>query len=142
MSDFVGEKEDREALKKIHRILSTQRVTLNFQETPFLDVVNFLRDITGLNIVVSKKARKLVEEEDLKVSIRLKDILLKNAIKLILASTHSDLAFGVRHGVLLIGMKEEFKKKTCYLGIYLVDDIIHVPPDFPAPKLSLEGLKP
>src|SRR5690606_728259 len=40
---------------KINRRLDSQPVDVNFDQTPFDDAITFLRDITGLNYVLTKE---------------------------------------------------------------------------------------
>lgn len=129
------EKTSSPKTEAINRRLSSQRVTLNFDGTSFDDALNFLRDITGLNIVVSNDARDLIDSDSLEVSLRLKDISLKNALELILA-TNSDLIYTIRDGVILITTKDG-QQTELFLEFYEVSDIINNVPDYPAPELGL-----
>jgi hypothetical protein len=116
------------------RKLNLQQVTFAFQETDFNQCIDFLRDITGLNIVLSRKAQEAVK--DLKVTLRLRDIVLKNAFALVLGVS-ADLRYGIRFDVLYIGMKDEFVFRGNYLIIYEIGEIVYRPPDFEAPELAL-----
>jgi type II secretory pathway component HofQ len=127
-------KADRLVAKKLRRALKKRKVTVNFSKTPFTEVLDFLRDITGLNIVLSPKARK--EYAETEVTLRVKKITLKSCLNLILQQVGKDLVYGVKHGVMWIGLKEEFKPEMV-LELYYVGDIIQPPPDFPAPKMGL-----
>lgn len=118
----------------IVRNLELQQVSVAFQETDFKQCIDFLRDITGLNIVVSRKAQEVAK--DLKVTLRLRDIALKNALALILG-INPDLRYGIRFDVLYIGTKDEFISRGGYLVIYEISDIVYRPPDFEAPELAL-----
>jgi type II secretory pathway component HofQ len=77
--------------------LKTQKVTLNFNGTPLSDVVGFLGDITGLSFVLLPDA-----DPTLSVSLSMKNITLKNALKLALAAD-GDLEWKAFNGVVLIG---------------------------------------
>ncbi|MDF1665270.1 MAG: hypothetical protein P1V97_26140 [Planctomycetota bacterium] len=100
---------------ELHRRLRTQRIDLNFDETPIEDCLNFLRDITGLNIVVSRNAQTAIRQKKLKASIRLKSVALTNALNLIL--NQGVLSWQTLHGVLIIVPRSEqsisakFKRK-------------------------------
>lgn len=123
--------------EEINRRLASQRVNLNFDATPFLETINFLRDITGLNFVVSKGARDVIETDSLEVSLRLKEISLKNALQLIL-SVNSDLKYAVKDSVVVITTKDADQIEL-FLEFYEVSDIINKIPDFPAPGLGLQS---
>ena len=74
--------------------LGTQRVTLNFDDTPIGEVIGFLGDITGIGFTLTDRVDPAIG-----VSLRLKDISLKNAIDLIAGS--GDLAWRVREGAVV-----------------------------------------
>lgn len=125
-------------VKKLRRRLDGSTVTINFKGTPFSECIDFIRDVTGFNIVVSKEAQKEFDEEG--VDLRLKKVKLRNCIELLLEQVSKDLSYGFRNGVLWIGKAETFKTKTI-LRTYYVGDITRAPKDFPAPRLGLKGLK-
>ncbi|MBL4847110.1 MAG: hypothetical protein JKY65_16440 [Planctomycetes bacterium] len=85
---------DRKAIKKI---LDSRKVTLNFPQTPISEVVSFLQDITGVNVVLLPNV-----DPNLPISLRLRNVSLKNALKLILA-TDGDLEQKIVRNVLVIG---------------------------------------
>src|SRR5205823_2418904 len=61
-------------------------VSLNIDKQPLSEAIDFLRQYTGLNIVPDQKA--LLEEGltmNTPVSLTIKDVKLKNALKLLLA---------------------------------------------------------
>lgn len=123
------------AALEITRKLDTQQISLNFDGTPFNEAIDFLRDITGLNFVITKGAKELIEGESVEVSLRLKNITLKNALNLILAA-HENLKWRIEDGVVKIGTGEDSKEQL-FLEFYDVNEIVSKPPDFPAPKLGL-----
>lgn len=82
--------------ERIEQELARRRVTLNFPDTPMTEVVSFLQDITGLNIVLQPE----VDGEQRKVMLRLRDVSLKDALALVLAS--AELERSVACGVLYI----------------------------------------
>ena len=108
--------------RPVQERLRSQNVSLNFDETPFAEAVDFLRDITGLNYVISREARDLIQNEELKVSLRLKEISLQNAIKLILAS-HESLEWRIREGVVLISTADDLIEDLL-VEVYVVKDIV------------------
>jgi len=101
--------------------LESTVISLDFDAVPMDQALAFLRDTTQLNYVVSPKARTLITEEDLTVSLRLKDISLNNALKLILSS-HDDLGFRVRDGVILIQTTGELPQLE--LAAFAVEDLV------------------
>jgi hypothetical protein len=69
-----------EWVNEYERVLSSRTVTLNFPETPLVEVIAFLQDITGLNILIAPS----VNTAQHSVSLRLREILLEDALTIIL----------------------------------------------------------
>jgi type II secretory pathway component HofQ len=80
----------------VRKTLDDRKVTLNFDDTPLDDVLGFLRDITGLDIITDP-AVDLTST----VNLRLKDIKLRSALDLVLAS-QEDLMYDVWRGTVFI----------------------------------------
>ena len=129
--------EDREAMRQVYRALDGRRVSVNFDKTPFRDCMNFLRDISDLNIVVSKRARAQLEDDGVEVTLRLRDLKLRNVFELLLKQASKDLRYGIRHGVLFVALDEEWKQDTMILELYDVADLLHGAPDYPGPHMGL-----
>ncbi|MBL4843957.1 MAG: hypothetical protein JKY65_00405 [Planctomycetes bacterium] len=110
--------QSREIKKRLH----SQNISLNFDGTPFSEGIDFLRDITQLNFVVTRDAQELVEDESVEISLRLKNISLVNAINLILASNES-LAYRIQEGVIVIHTFDELPEDLV-LEVYVVRDIV------------------
>lgn len=135
--DRTGEAEtaeDRAVAREVRRTLAGLKVTVNFEQTPVLECFDFLRDVTGLNIVLSKAAVEALEDK--KVTLRLKSIRLKNCLELLLQQVDPDLRYGVRHGVLTIALKDEWRR-SMILELYFVGDLVDPIPDFPGPKMGI-----
>jgi type II secretory pathway component HofQ len=138
--DRTGDAEtkgDQRVAKEVRRMLATRRVTVSFDQTPLTEGLDFLRDVTGLNIVISKRALERAGEK--KLTLRLKDIKLKNCLELMLQLADGELRYGVRHGVLTIGLSDEWRS-AMRVELYFVADLLDGIPDFPAPRLGLEGV--
>ncbi len=126
------EQDEPEWVRSVKQLLASRTVTLNFPDTPFAEVVSFLQDITGLNITVGGS----VDTEEKTVQLRLRDILLEDALKIILEQT--GLAMTFRNETLLITEPEE-ARGDCYLDIYDVQDILSRVPDFPGDRIKVAG---
>ncbi|MCZ6691141.1 MAG: hypothetical protein O7H41_16255 [Planctomycetota bacterium] len=124
--------------RKIKERLDVQRITLNFEETPFGVAIDFMKDVTGLNFVVSNLAEEIVEDEGLAVTLKVTNLPLRNALRLIL-DHNPDLRYSIRYDVIFITTAEDVEEDL-YLEFYNVSDIIGKIPDFPAPKLALAPL--
>jgi len=119
--------------QRIKATLETRRVTINFQNTSFEDALQFLREITGLNYYVAPTAADALT--DLKITLRLKDITLKNALELILGQG-KDLVYRVKSDAIEINTKDAVKEDL-FLRFYEVSDITATLPDNKAPELAL-----
>jgi type II secretory pathway component GspD/PulD (secretin)/Tfp pilus assembly protein PilF len=126
--------EDPQWVQDYKKKLANQKVTFNFAATPFSEVVSFLQDITGLNITVSKQ----IDQDQVKVNLRLKDVKLEDALKIILEQTGFARSF--KNETLWISPKEEAKGEY-YLDIYDVQDILAAIPDFPGPRITIKSAK-
>jgi hypothetical protein len=131
------DEEDRRAMAKVYRAMEGRRVTVNFDRTPFKDCVDFIRDVSGLNIVVSQQVRELAEDEGIEVTLRLKDLKLRNCFELFLKQADKELRYGIRHGVLFIALADEWEKDEMILQMLPIGDLLHRPPDFPGPKMGI-----
>lgn len=130
---FEKKAENADTLQ-IQRMLTSRRLDINFDATPFLDCVQFLRDITGLNFVVSKDAQDVASEGE--ISLRLKQITLKNALELMLGQLGTELDTTVRDGAIVIVSKEE-NQTELFLEFYEVSSIINNITDYPGPEVGL-----
>jgi hypothetical protein len=137
---YVEPQTDTKEARRIREILGMSKITLNFEETPLGHCVDFLRDITETNIVMSKDVQEMAM--DLTVTLQVSDLRLENALNLILDGTGQDLEWAIRHDVLYIRTSEEREKEKPDRTFVLIDisDILFVPPDFPAPKLGVGKL--
>ncbi|MCA8924104.1 MAG: hypothetical protein KDD82_20000 [Planctomycetes bacterium] len=132
-----GEQTDEE--QEINSRLNTQPLDLDFpRETTFEDALEFLRQVTGLNFVLSKGAKELVENESPNIASGLKvnQVKLGNALSLILDAVGGSLQWRVEDGVVKIYSGED-EVEELILRFYDVTEIVNSPPDFPAPTLGL-----
>jgi hypothetical protein len=114
--------------------LNTMRVTVNFENTTLEEAIGFLRDFSGLNIVVDAEVYKTQSEDQLKVTLKVKDLLLKSILKLMLNSR--ELTAMYKEGVLLVVPKGKIDKSVT-LQLYDVRDLLVKIQDFPGPKVEL-----
>ncbi|RKY13968.1 MAG: hypothetical protein DRP82_04710 [Planctomycetota bacterium] len=115
--------------------LETTPVNVEFDETPFEDVINSLRDMTGLNIVLSKEARSVTEDKT--VTLKVQGVPLKNVLGLILRVDES-LRWQVKYGVIYISTESEAEEEELLLEFYSISEITMVPPDYQAPEIALK----
>ncbi len=127
---------EQAALREILLVLGSRKASIAMNDAALLDAIDFFREVSGLNIVVSAGAKEWAEQQGRKTSLKLRDISLRSMLNLILDGT--ELAYGVRHGVLFIDLRDTWPAAVTF-EIYDVSDIVSPRPDFPAPRLGLTG---
>ena len=138
---YVEDGADSQEARKIRSSLEARRITVNFDATAFDAVIDFLRDVTGLNIVLSKEVQDFAG--DLTIDLKLKDIRMKSFMNLLMDASGEEIEWVVRNDVIYLRTKEEGERTKPSRSFILIDisDILYVPPDYPAPKLGLGGLQ-
>ncbi len=121
--------------REIRNFLRTRRLTINFDKMPVLEALDFLRDVSGLNIVLTREATEAIAGKT--ISLRLRNVSFRNILELLLPLADADLRYGVRNSVLMLGLKDEWKEDLVMLKLYDIADLVHEPPDFPAPVMGL-----
>ncbi|MBV8880096.1 MAG: hypothetical protein JO332_09050 [Planctomycetaceae bacterium] len=114
--------------------LNTMRITVDFANTTMEEAVGYLRDFSGLNIIVDAEVYKNQSEDQLKVTLKVKDLLLKSVLKLMLNSR--ELTAMYKEGVVLIVPKGKIDKAVT-LQLYDVRDLLVKIQDFAGPKVEL-----
>ncbi|MCZ6691584.1 MAG: hypothetical protein O7H41_18520 [Planctomycetota bacterium] len=140
---YTAWEPETERTKKIRQFLSTRNITMNFDMTPLDAVLQFFGDVTSMDIVLSKAAEDLSKNEDLTVSLSVRELPLKSGLNLIVDATGADLNWMIRHEVIYVYTEAEADKLRESRSFYLIDisDILYLPPDFPAPELGFGGLE-
>jgi type II secretory pathway component GspD/PulD (secretin) len=116
------------------KTLPVGRLTYTEETGSFLDVVNNLKLSTGQQILVTPEARKIIEEESLKVQIEVKSAMSLFNFLEFLCGRSTKLAWTVRHGVVLIGDKSQ-AAGTLSVELYPVKDLVMKHKQFIAPKI-------
>jgi type II secretory pathway component GspD/PulD (secretin) len=114
--------------------LNSMRIDVDFRDVTLEEALNFIRDFSGLNIVVSAEVLAKTPVEELKITLKVKDLLLKSVMKLMLASRNLTATY--REGVILVVPKEEVDRNVV-LDIYDVRDLLFKLQDFPGPRVEL-----
>ncbi|MHC4606035.1 MAG: tetratricopeptide repeat protein, partial [Planctomycetota bacterium] len=117
---------DQAILEKLRAI----RITIDMQDAPLADVIEYIREISGLNFVIDSQN---VDRDD-PITIKVSDIILEGALKLIL--NPRDYGFYVEGGVVIITSGEAIGMRT-KLEMYDVQDLIFSLRDFPGVDISL-----
>lgn len=114
------------------RKLETMKVSVDFEDVKLPEALDYLRDFTGLNLVVLPKA--LEKDADTKVRLKVKDLSVKSVLKLLLASR--GLAVTYREGALVVLPKEDLQDATT-LKMFDVRSMLAKLQDHPGPKVEL-----
>lgn len=116
---------------------------LNFPDVRFADVVEYLRDVSGISIYVNWGAlESLAITEDTNVNIRLDDVAFGKALRLILDDVsrgQEPLSYVINEGVLTISSKEALADKTT-TRVYDIRDLIIRVPNFVGPRVDIDAI--
>lgn len=107
----------------------------------FGDAVDFLRDVSGLNIVVNWKALEAQGiGRDVPINLRLHHVTVRKALEMMLSEAGGDaIGYEVDQGVVDITTREEIDSHLV-TRVYPVQDLIMEIPDFiDAPDFSLNS---
>jgi len=125
MTDEIND-EDKTIVDKLHSI----RITIDMQNAPLTAIVDYIREISGLNIHISG-----IDNPDAEmISFKVQDIVLDGALRLMLQPRNK--AYMVRDGVVLITTADALKKRV-KLDLYDVQDLTYGMADFPGVDISL-----
>ena len=113
--------------------LNNIKVTLDFQNAPLDQVVDYLREISGMNIFVDAKVR----DKGLVVSLKVTEISLRSIFGLILKPQNCDILF--KDGVLQLMTKEDVADRTMKMEIYDCRDILYPIQNFPGVDLDISA---
>jgi hypothetical protein len=128
-----GEETDSRKQEVLNK-LNSMRLSVDFKDNTLDEALGFIRDFSGLNIVIDAEVSAKISPEQLKVTLRVKDLLLKSCLKLLLSSR--ELTATYKEGVILVVPKGKADKSVS-LQIYDVRDLLVKIQDFAGPKVEL-----
>jgi type II secretory pathway component GspD/PulD (secretin) len=111
--------------------LNNIKVTLDFTSAPLDTVVDYLREISGMNIFVDSKVR----EKQIVISIKVNEISLRSIFALMLKPHGCATLF--KDGVLQLMTEADVADKTMKMEIYDCRDILHPIAQFPGVDIAL-----
>jgi len=126
-------------LRRLARTLRETRLDLILEKRDLPSTVDILRQVTGVNFVISQKARAAIESTKPELTLTLRGLTVENVLNLLQVHL-GDLRFTVRYGAVMLVAKEEAPPPKT-LRIYDVTDLVRPHRDFPAPTLALKELK-
>ena len=120
--------EDQEILDKLKSI----RITIDMQDAPLTAIMDYIREISGLNIHIDSQAIENPDEEI--ISFKVSDIVLDGALRLMLGPRQ--LGYRVDGGVVVITSQDALKTDVV-LELYDVQDLTYGMQDFPGVDINL-----
>ena len=90
------------------RRLEGLKVTVDFEDVKLPEAIEYLRDVSGLNLVILPKAME--KDGESKIRLKVKDLSVKSVLKLLLSSR--GLTASYRDGAIVILPKEELQSST------------------------------
>lgn len=105
MAPAAGADDSRaDAMRK----LETVKVSVDFEDVKLPEALDYLRDVTGLNLVVLPKAME--RDVDTRIRLKVKDLSVKSILKLMISSR--GLTATWRDGAIVILPKEDLQDAT------------------------------
>lgn len=126
---------DVSARQALNRILPE----LRFDSITLADSIDFLRDVSGVNIHVNWRAlEEIGVGRDTTVNVRLRAVSLRKILNLVLSEAGSGnlLTYYIDDNVIEVTTRE-LADRQMITRIYPVDDLIMEIPDFVAPDFSI-----
>ena len=120
------------AREEIENKVKSIRVSLDFKDAPLDAVVEYLREISNLNMIVDPRVR----EKNIMVTMKVSEISLKSVFGLMLKG--HDCGTMVKDGVLQILPRDVISDRTLKMEIYDCRDILYPIQDFPGVDISLD----
>ena len=111
--------------------LNNIKVTLDFTNAPLDSVIDYLREISGMNIFVDSKVR----EKNVVVTLKVTEITLRSIFGIMLKPHDCDIMF--KDGVLQVMTKADVADKTMKMEIYDCRDILYPVAQFPGVDMDL-----
>jgi type II secretory pathway component GspD/PulD (secretin) len=143
----IAQDRDREAiLDRLNSVQIKPRFNVDGEGVPLTEVATYLQKVTGVNFLVSPKARDEIDEEESAVTLNIPtDRSVKKVLDLITETSASDnLAWKISDGVVMFVTKEEMIGGQV-MAMYEVRDLIHPVKDFPSQEINVEpsgGIEP
>ena len=123
--------------RRVREILASRRITLDFQNARLGEVIAYLQEFSGLNFHIDAEAGK--DRDDDRISLKVKDVSLRTALKLVL--NPRDLGCIYRDGVIVVTTKARLAARTVTRA-YDIRDLQFQLQDFPGPKFELDYKMP
>lgn len=116
-------------------LLEGRLVTFDFSDKPLVEVLQYLGEVAGVNLVLSPVLREERGDDELRLTLSLTKVSVKSALQVICEL--KDLGAVYRHGVILITTPKDARGKPV-LRMYSIADLTVRIRDFPAPDIMLK----
>lgn len=116
------------ANRDVDRKIATMRLSVEFQDTPLKDVVDFLRETADINVILDRGV-----DPSTPVTFKVRDITLKTMLNYILRA--HELGYIISEGILQIVPIEKAQAKV-QLKIYDVQDLVAPLRDMPGREIT------
>lgn len=128
--------EESPIVQDIKSKLETVKITLNFADTPFEDVIRYIHTVASINIVVDPKVIQNFEIDGTRVTLQVNSLKLQDALQILL-SFH-DLVYLFKDDVLFITSKDsDLAKGKAIPVLHDIRDLTGQIKDFAGPKIRL-----
>jgi type II secretory pathway component GspD/PulD (secretin) len=117
--------------EQVQAKLNNMRITLDFKDASLDGVIDYLREISDINMFVDTKVR----DKNIVVTLKVSDISLKSVLGLMLKPHNCDTMW--REGVLMVMTREDVIDRTVKMQIYDCRDILYPVRDFPGVEIDL-----
>lgn len=119
------------AQAEVEAKLSNLKITLDFKDAPLEAAVDYIREISGINLFIDAK----VAEKQIRVSLKVTEISLRSAFALMLKPHECGTLY--KDGVLMILSSDVIADRTVKMRIFDCRDILHPIKDFPGVDIQL-----
>jgi len=117
--------------------------TISFDQTPLHMVMDFLRDLSGLNIHVNYRSLEVIgTTRDTPVTLKARGLSLRRVLDLVVGQLgagrdrYASVYWIVDEGVVHVGTGDSFNQRL-HTRIYDVSDLLMVVPNFEGPRSNL-----
>jgi len=110
---------------RITRAKLQKRISVDFNEVPLTDVVEFLRSVLDVNIILDSDSIYRREPEDILITLKLHNVKSRTLLRFL--TKKADMKYSIIDGVIFISPDIV---EPVYLRFYDVRDLIFTVPDF------------
>jgi tetratricopeptide (TPR) repeat protein len=132
----IEDTEEPEPIVAVRTKLRSMKVDLNYQDTPLREVMAFLREYTGLNIMVDPAAAGEIDESAT-VNFKARGVTVATALKYILQQVNENAAYDIsEEKIVMLTTKDKAMGKPIF-ELYDIRDLTLKLSNFPGPRLEL-----